>query len=109
MACVQRQHCGTVNKVENCVVSVHLGYATPDFHTLLDGELYLPKETWHEDRPRCNAAGIPEELLYRPKWLIGLRQIKRAWCRGLFLEWMTFDAGYGGKPPLLRALDAMGQ
>ena len=60
-ACVQRQHCGAAGKTENCVVSVHLGYATPDFHTLLDGELYLPKETWHEDRPRCRAAGIPDD------------------------------------------------
>src|SRR5271169_5465515 len=29
---VQRQHCGAVGKQENCVVSVHLGYATPEFH-----------------------------------------------------------------------------
>ena len=41
-ACVQRQHCGAVGKLENCVVSVHLGYATPDFYTLLDGQLFLP-------------------------------------------------------------------
>ena len=34
-ACVQRQHCGAVGKTENCVVSVHLGYAVGDFHTLL--------------------------------------------------------------------------
>ena len=108
-ACVQRQHCGAAGKTENCVVSVHLGYATPDFHTLLDGELYLPKETWHEDRQRCRAAGIPDDLVYRPKWLIGLEQIERARRNGLFLEWMTFDEGYGGKPPFLRALDAMGQ
>ena len=33
-ACVQRQHCGAVGKIENCVVSVHLGYATPDFYSL---------------------------------------------------------------------------
>ena len=108
-ACVQRQHCGAAGKTENCVVSVHLGYATPDFHTLLDGELYLPKETWHEDRPRCRAAGIPDDLVYRPKWRIGLEQIERARRNGLFLEWMTFDEGYGGKPPFLRSLDAMGQ
>ncbi|MCK4341804.1 MAG: transposase [Phycisphaerae bacterium] len=27
MACVQRQHRGALGKTENCVVSVHLGYA----------------------------------------------------------------------------------
>ena len=55
-ACVQRQHCGAVGKKENCVVSVHLGYATPEFHTMVDGELYLPEKTWHADRIRCHEA-----------------------------------------------------
>jgi SRSO17 transposase len=99
-ACVQRQHCGATGKTDNCVVSVHLGYATPDFHTLPDGDLYLPEETWHEDRDRCRAAGIPDDVVYRPKWQIGLGQIQRARRNGLFLEWLTFDEGYGGKPQL---------
>ena len=108
-ACVQRQHCGAVGKTENCVVSVHLGYATPDFHALLDGESYLPEETWHDDRQRCRAAGIPDGVVYRPKWRIGLEQIRRARGNGIRLAWMTFDEGYGGKPPFLRALDEIGQ
>jgi SRSO17 transposase len=32
---VQRQWCGTVGKQENCIVTVHLGYATGDFHCLV--------------------------------------------------------------------------
>jgi SRSO17 transposase len=108
-ACVQRQHCGVVGKTENCVVSVHLGYATPDFHALLDGELYLPEETWHEDRRRCRAAGIPDDVVYRSKWQIALEQIGRARGNGIRFAWMTFDEGYGGKPPFLRALDEIGQ
>jgi len=108
-ACVQRQHCGTVGKTENCVVSVHLGYATPVFHTLLDGEVYLPKETWHEDRARCREAEIPDDVVYRPKWQIGLEQIRRARANGLRFAWMTFDEGYGGKPPFLRELSQLGQ
>jgi SRSO17 transposase len=54
---VQRQHCGAVGKQDNCIVTVHLGYAADDFHTLLDGELFLP-ESWSNDRPRCREAGI---------------------------------------------------
>jgi SRSO17 transposase len=108
-ACVQRQHCGAVGKTENCVVSVHLGYATPAFHCLLDGELYLPETTWHKNRPRCTAAGIPEDVVYRPKWKIGLEQIRRARNNGIRFAWMTFDEGYGNKPPFLRALDEIGQ
>jgi SRSO17 transposase len=108
-ACVQRQHCGAAGKTENCVVSVHLGYAAGDFHTLLDGELYLPEETWHEDRARCRKAGIPDDVVYQPKWRIALGQIQRALGNGVRFTWLTFDEGYGGKPPFLRGLDALGQ
>lgn len=108
-ACVQRQHCGAIGKLDNCVVSVHLGYATPDFHTLLDGELFLPEHTWQEDRDRCQAAGIPDDVVYRPKWQIGLGQLQRARSNGIFFEWTTFDEGYGGKGPFLRGLEAMAQ
>ena len=108
-ACVQRQHCGAVGKVENCVVSVHLGYATPDFHTLLDGDLFLPEETWDANRERCRAAGIPEEITYRAKWQIALEQLNRSIANGVRFNWLTFDEGYGGKPPFLRALASLGQ
>ena len=108
-ACVQRQRCGAVGKTENCVVSVHLGYATPDFHTLLDGDLYFPEKTWHANRVRCRAAGIPEDVIYRPKWQIGLEQVRRALGNGVRFAWLTFDEEYGGKPPFLRALDKLGQ
>lgn len=108
-ACVQRQHCGSRGKVENCVVSVHLGYAAGDFHTQLDADLYLPKETWHDDRTRCRKAGIPDDVVYRPKWRIALEQVQRALGNGVRFGWLTFDEGYGGKPPFLRALDALGQ
>ena len=34
---VQRQWCGAVGKTDNCVVTVHLGWAQEGFHCLLDG------------------------------------------------------------------------
>ncbi len=108
-ACVQQQHCGSVGKVENCVVSVHLGYAAGEFHTLLDGELYLPKETWHPDRERCRAAGIPDEGVYRPKWQMALEQYRRAVSHGVRFAWLPFDEGHGGKPAFMRELDGCGQ
>lgn len=108
-ACVQRQYCGSRGKLDNCVVSVHLGYVAGDFHTLLDGEVYLPEETWHEDRARCRAAGIPDDVVYRAKWEIALDQVRRALGNGVRFSWWTFDEGYGGKPPFLRALDSLGQ
>jgi SRSO17 transposase len=105
---VKRQWCGTVGKKENCTVTVHLGYARDDFHGLLDSELFLP-EDWSQDRDRCRAAGIPEEMTYRPKWRIGLELFDRAKGNGLHFDWMTFDEGYGSKPDFLRGLTARQQ
>lgn len=108
-ACVQRQHCGAAGKIENCVVSVHLGYVAGDFHTLLDGELFLPEQAWHADRVRCRAAGIPDDVVYRPKWQMALQQVRRALANGVRFAWLTFDEGYGGKPAFLRELSQLGQ
>jgi SRSO17 transposase len=100
---VQKQWCGRLGKTENCVVTVHLGLARGDFHCLLDGELFLP-ESWDADRDRCREAGIPDEMVYRPKWKIALELYDRAVKNGLRFDWLTFDEGYGGKPEWLRAL-----
>ena len=108
-ACVQKQYCGSLGKLENCVVSVHLGYAAGDFHTLLDGDLFLPEGTWHADRDRCHEAGIPDDAVYRPKWQIALEQIRRALSNGVRFAWFTFDEYYGGTPEFLRELEALGQ
>lgn len=105
---VQRQHCGAIGKVENCLVTVHLGYAAGDFHCLLDGDLFLP-EAWAEDRERCREAGIPEEVVYRPKTQIALDLLDRARGNGVEMAWLTFDEWYGSKPPFLRALDERDQ
>jgi SRSO17 transposase len=105
---VQRQWCGKVGKQENCLVTVHLGYATGDFHCLVDGDLFLP-ESWSEDRPRCRAAGIPDSVAYRPKWQIALELHDRAQANGLTFDWLAFDEGYGSKPLYLQGLDARKQ
>jgi SRSO17 transposase len=105
---VQRQHCGAVGKHENCIVTVHLGYAAGGFHCLLDGDLFLPK-SWSDDRQRCREAGIPDEVTYRPKTDIALAIYDRAVAAGVLFAWMTFDEWYGAKPHFLRALDERGQ
>jgi SRSO17 transposase len=105
---VKRQWCGTRGKTENCIVTVHLGYATGDFHCLLDGDLFLP-EDWSADRDRCRAAGIPDEVLYRPKWKIALELLDRARGNGVTFDWLTIDEGYGGKPEFLREIEGRRQ
>jgi SRSO17 transposase len=105
---VQRQWCGAMGKKENCIVTVHLAYAREGFHAVFDGELYLPK-SWSDDREWCREAGIPDDMVYRPKWTIALELYDRAVANGLRFDWLTFDEGYGSKPELLRELSARSQ
>jgi SRSO17 transposase len=105
---VQRQYCGAVGKQDNCIVMVELAYNVGGFHCLLDGELFLPK-SWSDDRVRCRQAGIPDEVIYRPKSDIALELYDQARANGIVFDWLTFDEWYGSKPDFLRALDGRGQ
>lgn len=100
----QRQWCGAVGKIENCIVTVHLGIVWGRFKTLVDADLFL-SEAWSQDRERCRQAGIPDTVVYRPKWRIALEQLERAGANGLHLDWLTFDEYYGSKPKFLADLD----
>jgi SRSO17 transposase len=102
---VQRQYCGELGKLENCIVTVHTGLAHGRYKTLFDAELYLP-ESWDEDRDRCRRAAVPDDVAYRPKWQIALGQLDRALANGVRFDWFTFDEGYGDKPGYLRGLQS---
>lgn len=95
---VARQYCGATGKPDNCVVTVHLGYVTEDFHALVDSDLFLPQETWAQDRQRCRAAGIPATVVYRPKWRIGLDLVQRSWAAGVRFAYLVADEAYGRSP-----------
>jgi SRSO17 transposase len=101
---VQRQYLGCVGKVQNGIVTVHLGVCKGAFKALLDADLYLP-ESWHKDRSRCRDAGIPDTVVYRPKWQIALEQLDRARANGIKLDWLTFDEEYGKRPGFVAGLD----
>jgi len=85
---VQRQYCGTRGKKENCIGTVHLAYTVDNFHTLIDQDLFLP-EAWDQDRDHCRAAGVPDDVVYRPKWQIALEQYDRATKNGIVFEWYS--------------------
>jgi len=107
-ACVQRQWNGNRGKVDNCVVSVHLGYTAGRFHCLLDSDLFLP-ESWANDRRRREKAGIPDEVMHRSKPAIALAQIRRALRNGIRVGAWTFDEHYGQSYDFLDGLDGLGQ
>lgn len=105
---VQRQWCGTRGTTDNCTVTVHLTWAAADFRCLLDSDLFLPEKTWSNNRERCREAGIPDSVVYRPKWRIALELVDRARGNGVRWAWLTFDAGYGMHSDFMTALDARG-
>ena len=105
---VQRQYLGCVGKIDNGIVTVHLGVTRGRFQALLDADLYLPK-SWDADRGRCRAAGIPDRVRHRPKWRLAMDQWVRLSERGVAFDWLVFDEGYGAAVPLLRFLNLVGQ
>lgn len=107
-ATVQHQWCGRTGKVDNCVVSVHLGYTVGEFHCLLDSDLFLP-ESWANDPVRREEAGIPDEVVHRSKPQMALAQIRRALANGVRVAAWTFDEHYGQSYEFLDGLDALGQ
>jgi SRSO17 transposase len=105
---VQRQYLGCLGKVDNGIVTVHVGVAKGPFQALLDADLYLP-QAWDHDRERCRAGGIPDEVVYRPKWRIALDQLCRLGENGMRFDWLVFDEGYGAAVPFLQILSVVGQ
>src|SRR5262245_9925263 len=101
---VQRQYLGCQGKVDHGIVTVHLGVSRGRYKSLIDAELFLP-EGWSDDRPRCRQAGIPDDVVYRPKWQIALEEVDRAVANGVALDWLTFDEEYGKRPGFLAGLD----
>lgn len=107
---VQRQYCGASGKIDNCVVTVGLGYTNHagSFRCTLDHRLYLP-ESWSTDRSRRQQAGIPAEMTYQPKWQLALAMLERSRGNGVRFKWLTFDEGYGRVVPFLETLQRQGQ
>ena len=107
---VSRQYCGNTGKIDNCVMTVHLTAASFNgkFRTMLQSELYLPKG-WDEDRERCLAAKIPDNVVYRSKYAMALEQLGRAVAQGVRFSWITADEWYSQKPAFVTGLEQRGQ
>ena len=90
---VNRQYSGTAGKIENCQIGVFLTYASSKGFTMVDRQLYLPKE-WVSDKVRCAKAGIPIETSFETKPQMALNMMKRAEAK-LSFSWVVGDCVYG--------------
>ena len=105
---VQRQYSGTAGRIENSQIGVFLAYASSRGYVLLDRALYLP-QAWVEDRRRCRAAGIPEEVPFQTKPMLGQRMLERAFAAGMACGWVAGDEVYGHDSKLRRWLEGRRQ
>jgi SRSO17 transposase len=102
---VAAQYCGSVGKVANSQVGVHLGYVSRQGYTLLDSQLFMADEWFDEaHRQRRQACGVPAELTYQTKPQIALALLQAAVKRNtqledpLRFEWVADDELYGDSP-----------
>jgi SRSO17 transposase len=97
---VQEQYSGTLGRVDNCQVAVHLAYATGDnARALIDCALYLPA-SWTDDPERRAAAGVPWHVQFATKPQLALRMIEDALDAGVQAGFTAGDEVYGNDPVL---------
>ena len=102
---VAAQYCGSVGKVANCQVGVHLGYVSRQGYSLVDSQLFVPEEWFDEAHAeRRQACGVPEDLVFQTKPAIGLELLQAAVKRNeqaeeaLPFQWVAADELYGDSP-----------
>ena len=103
---VARQYCGKLGKVENCQSGVFAILSKDNKYSMIDGQLYLPKE-WIEDEERRKKAGIPDDIKFKTKIEIAEEMIYTAKTR-LKFGWVGFDGGYGKSREFLYRLGDKG-
>ena len=104
---VARQYCGQLGKTESCQVAVSLSVATEHASLPIKYRLYLP-EVWTNDAPRCQTAGVPEDVTFATKPQISLAQITQAKQAGLPGEVVAADAGYGDDTAYREGISELG-
>jgi len=91
---VQPQYSGAAGRTANAQIGVFLTYAGARGHTFLDRALYLPA-SWTDDRARCRAAGIPDDVAFATKPAQAQAMLERALGAGVPAAWVTADSVYG--------------
>ena len=109
-----RQYNGRFGKVDECQVSVVLGYANWQIRpwptwAIVDSDLFLAEEWFTPDFAALrHKLGVPEERQYASKPKLGLQMIRRAKDQHLPFEAVACDDLYGRDGHFRAALDGDG-
>lgn len=106
-ACVQRQWCGRLGKVDNCQVGVYMGYVSSQEHALVDMRLYVPRE-WAKDKTRRKLVGMPKEIRHQTRHALCLQMLGE---KGHLLphRWVAGDDEMGRVYHFRRDLQLLGE
>lgn len=104
---VAPQYTGTAGRVVNAQVGVYLTYATRCGYAFLDRALDLPKR-WTDDRDRCSAAGVPQDVAFATKPTLAGRLIQTAREAHVPASWVAGDEVYGADTALRAAIASAG-
>jgi SRSO17 transposase len=104
---VARQYSGTLGRTDNCQIATSLHLAGERGSGCIGMRLYLP-ESWTTDRARCHAAGVPDTVLFAPKWQHALALLDAAFAAGVRRHVVLGDAAFGEVTAFREALTARG-
>jgi SRSO17 transposase len=91
---VKRQYLGCAGRVANGINVVFASYAAPAGHAIIAARLYVPRE-WAGDQQRCQAAGIPKDLVFATKPQLAAEIVKELVAGARCPPWVTGDEVYG--------------
>jgi len=101
---VSRQYSGTAGRIENSQIGIFLSYASRFGHSLIDRQLYLPKN-WAEDPEHRCKAGVPDDVAFKTKPEMAQEMIARVFDHSLPCGWVLGDPVYGSVSGLRRMLE----
>jgi SRSO17 transposase len=104
---VVNQYCGQLGKNANCQALVSLTLARDEVPVAVALRLYLPEE-WAGDDERRGTCGVPQDVVFRPKWKIALDEVARVVAAGVTFGDVLADAGYGACAEFRLGLNALG-
>ncbi len=104
---VARQYSGTWGRTDNGQIATSLHLAGERGSGCIGMRLYLP-ESWTDDPARCRAAGVPDDIVFAPKWQHALALLDAALAAGVRRHVVLGDAAFGDVTAFRAALTTRG-